>query len=128
LLHGRGDLATSTIPPGHPLHPADVEPLAHDPQGAAARLERAGWVDRDGDGVREKDGRPLRFTMMSADDLLRRSVVEVLQAQLGTVGADVEIQVLEFQTMLQRHRDRNYDAVFTNWVLDNFQVAAAPFA
>src|SRR5690606_36035965 len=32
------------------------------------------------------------------------------------------------QTMLQRHRERDFDAVFTNWVLDNFQVASAPMA
>jgi ABC-type transport system substrate-binding protein len=75
-----------------------------------------------------KDGRPLRFTLLSADDALRRAVSEVLQAQLRLAGADVEIRVLEFQTMLQQHRDRDYDAIFTNWVLDNFQVAAAPFA
>ncbi|HEX2168400.1 MAG TPA: hypothetical protein VHG09_14290, partial [Longimicrobiales bacterium] len=48
--------------------------------------------------------------------------------QLRQVGADVEVRVMEFQTMLQSHREREYDAVFTNWVLDNFQVAAAPTA
>jgi peptide/nickel transport system substrate-binding protein len=35
---------------------------------------------------------------------------------------------MEFQTMLQNHRERNFDAVFTNWVLDNFQIASAPSA
>jgi peptide/nickel transport system substrate-binding protein len=127
LLYGKGEIATSTIPPAHPLHPA-VEPLPYDLGDARRRLDAAGWVDGDGDGVREKDGRPLRFTLLSADDALRRAVSEVLQAQLRLAGADVEIRVLEFQTMLQQHRDRDYDAVFTNWVLDNFQVAAAPYA
>jgi ABC-type transport system substrate-binding protein len=36
--------------------------------------------------------------------------------------------VTEFQTMLQQHRSREFEAVFTNWVLDNFQVASSPFA
>jgi peptide/nickel transport system substrate-binding protein len=127
LLYGKGEIATSTIPPAHPLHP-DNEPLPYDLADAERRLEQAGWTDGDGDGIREKDGRPLRFTLLSADDALRRAVSEVLQAQLRLAGADVEIRVLEFQTMLQQHRDRDYDAIFTNWVLDNFQVAAAPFA
>ena len=30
--------------------------------------------------------------------------------------------------MLSAHRSRDFDAVLSNWVLDNFQVAAAPYA
>lgn len=128
MLYGAAEIATSTIPPAQPLYPRDVPPLPFDAADAAGRLERAGWVDLDGDGIREKDGRPLRFTLLTSDDPLRRAVVEVLQSQLRRVGAAVEIRVLEFQTMLQLHRERDFDAVFTNWVLDNFNLAAAPFA
>jgi peptide/nickel transport system substrate-binding protein len=128
LLHGQGEIATSTIPPSHPLFPKEVAALSFDPAGANAALERAGWVDGNGDGVREQGGRALRFTLLASDDPLRRGVAEVVQSQLRDLGAEVEIQVLEFQTMLQRHRERDYDAIFTNWVLDNFQVAAAPRA
>lgn len=128
LLYGEGEIATSPIPTWHRLYPG-VEPIAHDPQEAARLLDAAGWQDRNGDGIRENtQGRRLAFTMMSSDDALRRSVVEVVQNQLRRIGADVQIQVLEFQTMRQRHIDRDYDAVFTNWVLDNFQVAAAPMS
>jgi hypothetical protein len=38
----------------------------------------------------------------------------------------VELEVLEFQTMLAQHKDRDFDAVLSNWVLDNFQMASAP--
>jgi peptide/nickel transport system substrate-binding protein len=128
LLYGEGAIATSTIPPWHRLYP-DIDPTPHDPDRAAELLEEAGWVDRNGDGVRENaQGEPLSFEVLSSDDPLRRSVVEVLQNQLRQVGANAQIRVMEFQTMLQSHRERNFDAVFTNWVLDNFQVAAAPTA
>jgi peptide/nickel transport system substrate-binding protein len=129
LLFGEGEVAISTIPPWHRLHPDGVQPLPHDPQLAARLLEEAGWVDRTGDGIRENaQGRRLAFTLMSSDDALRRSVVEVLQSQLRGVGADVQVRIMEFQTMLQNHRDREFDAVFTNWVLDNFKLASAPMA
>ncbi|CAN5888965.1 peptide-binding protein [soil metagenome] len=128
LLYGEGRQATSTIPPWHPVAP-DVEPLEYNPQQATALLEQAGWADRDGDGIREnQQGQRLAFTLLSSDDPLRRSVVEVLQNQLRRVGADVQIRVMEFQTMLQSHRSRDFDAVFTNWVLDNFHLASAPIA
>lgn len=129
LLRGHGSPATSPIPPWHPLHPADVERPGHAPEEAARLLEAAGYRDRNGDGIRENaQGQPLRFTLISSDDPLRRSVVEVLQSQFRAVGADAEIRTMEFQTMLDRHRGRDFDAVFTNWVLDNFQMAAAPYA
>lgn len=128
LLFGHGTPATSPIPPWSPLNPG-VEPLPHDPEAAARLLEEAGWVDRDGDGIRENDqGVPLRFTLLSSDAALNRAVVEVVQEQLRSVGADAALRVMEFQTMLSSFRGRDYDAAFANWVLDNFQVATAPDA
>jgi peptide/nickel transport system substrate-binding protein len=129
LLAGQGELAESTIPPWHPVYPDAIESLARDTDEAARLLAEAGWTDRDGDGIRESaQGSPLRFTMLTSDDALRRAVVEVLQSQLRGIGAEVQVRVTEFQTMLDQHRSRNFDAVFTNWVLDNFQVASSPFA
>ena len=128
LLHGRARAASSTVPPGHPLHPSDLTPPAFDPADAQARLEQAGWTDSNGDGVREKGGQPLSFSLLTSDDGVRRSVTQALQSQLRAVGAEVEIRVLEFQTMLQQHRDRDFDAVLTSWTLDNFQMAGAPYA
>jgi peptide/nickel transport system substrate-binding protein len=128
LLHGLAQPASSTIPPGHPLHPGDLSPPPYDPADAQARLEQAGWVDTNGDGVREKGGQTLSFSLLTSDDQVRRSVAQALQSQLRAVGAQVEIRVLEFQTMLQQHRDRDFDAVLTSWTLDNFQMAGAPYA
>jgi peptide/nickel transport system substrate-binding protein len=128
LLYGEGMVATSTIPPWHRLYPGGVEPLPYDPQQAELLLEQAGWSAA-GDGIRQNaQGQRLAFTLLSSDDALRRAVAEVLQSQLRRVGADVQVQVTEFQTMLQDHRNRDFDAVFTNWVLDNFKVASAPLS
>lgn len=129
LLYGQGTVATSPIPPWSPVYPDEVAALAHDSAAAVALLAQAGWVDRDGDGIRENPaGRPLRFTLLAADDQLRRSVVEVLQSHLASVGAQADIRIAEFQSMIASHRARDFDAIFTNWILDNFQVGAAPFA
>ncbi len=128
LLFGQGLLATSTVPPWHALYPKDVQPVAFDQQQAMQLLEQEGWKDSNGDGVRDKNGKPLRFTMLSSDNTVNRSVVEMVQAQLRKIGVQVDARALEFQTMRSQHVARDFDAVFTNFVLDNFQMAAAPTA
>jgi len=128
LLSGYGTPATGTVPPWHPFHP-DVEPITTDLEAAGGLLEQAGWQHRDNDGIREDaQGRPLRFRLLTSERPLNRAIVEVVQSQLRRVGAAVEVQVLEFQTMLAQHRNREFDAVLSNWVLDNFQMASAPYS
>ena len=57
----------------NPYHGAaynnDIEPYPYDPEAAMQLLEEAGWVDEDGDGVREKDGQRLEFTISYSDIL-----------------------------------------------------------
>jgi ABC-type transport system substrate-binding protein len=56
---------------------------------------------------------------------VNRSVVEMVQAQLRKIGVQVDARALEFQTMRAQHVARDFDAVFTNFVLDNFNMASA---
>ena len=128
LLFGQGTPASSTVPPWHPLFPKDAAAPKFDVAAAGQLLDQEGWRDSNNDGIRDKGGRPLRFTLMTSDNALNRSVVEVLQSQFKKVGADAQIRVLEFQTLLAQHKSRDFDAVFTSWVLDNFQMASAPAA
>ncbi len=126
VLGGRGSPASGPIPPWHPLSPG-LEPLPYAPDSAAAILEALGWRDSDGDGGRERDGTPLEFTLLSvATSPVLADVAQIVQAQLARVGVLVQPQLLEWQTVLGRHRARDFDAVLTNWVLDNFRVDPRP--
>lgn len=124
LLHGLADPAVGPIPPWHPLFDRTIEPLPYDPSRARALLDAAGWCDRDGDGVREDaDGRPFRFTLIAnVENRIRTDIAQVVQAHLREVGVDVEVRILEWQTQLARHRARDFEAVVSSWVLDNFRV------
>lgn len=127
LLFGYGVPALATIPPWHPFYAKDLEPLPYDPTEAGKLLDAEGWKDRRGTGMRENGaGVPLRFTLKTSDSPLSRAVVEVVQAQLRRIGVGVRLEVLEFQTLLSQHRARDFDAVFSSWVLDNFQMTSTP--
>jgi len=126
ILRGQGRPASSVIPPWHPYAPR-LAPLPYAPDSAVALLEALGWRDTDGDGVRERAGVPLRFELLaSSRNPVLGDLVQVIQAQLARVGVDVRPRLLEWQTVLGMHRSREFDAVLTNWVLDNFRVDPRP--
>jgi peptide/nickel transport system substrate-binding protein len=69
-----------------PVVPAD----AYDLGQARVLLDRQGWIDANGDGIREKEGRPLRLKMIVPSWGMAPQVALMLQQQWGAVGVSVE--------------------------------------
>lgn len=97
------------------------EPLPYDPVQSRALLEAAGWQDRDGDGVREREGRPFRFTaIVRGEEGLDRLAVYV-QAQLRQVGVQMEVQVLDPGLQGDRLSAGDFEAVFGGFDVGFYQ-------
>lgn len=124
LMFGYAEPAFGMIPPASPLVP-DLQPLGGDADGARALLQEAGFTPG-ADGVMQRNGQPLRFTLLTSEDRLRQDVAVVLQEQLRAAGAAVDVRAAEFTTMLQQHRQREYEAVLSEWTLDTFRVDPSP--
>ena len=79
----------------------DIEPYPFDQEAAMQILEDAGWVDEDGDGVREKDGVRLAFTISYSDILLFfETTALVAQDQLSDIGFEVTLNKVEWANYL----------------------------
>ncbi len=90
----------------------DLEPYYQDLERAQTILEEAGWVDSDGDGVREKDGQPLAFSLMTnAGNETRENIGIVMKDVLDGIGFDVTLDYLEFGTVVDSLLGQTYDAV-----------------
>jgi peptide/nickel transport system substrate-binding protein len=68
-----------------------LESYPYDPEEARRLLDQAGWVDSDGDGVREKNGTPLFLTYGTPIREIRQDTQAVVQQQLAAVGVKVEL-------------------------------------
>lgn len=96
-----------------------VAQIPFDLEQARRTLDSLGWRDANGDGVRERGGTPLRFTLLvPSSSAARRGMAVVLQAMLARAGARMEISEVEPGRFLERQRTRRFDALFVTWSVD----------
>jgi len=122
FLEGVAIIGNSVIPVNSWAY-HDPGRYEYDPEKAKALLEEAGWTDVDGDGVREKDGMELRFTIMSPDGryLRDKEICEVAMHQWKAVGVAATVEVLEWGTWVDRVFAEDFDMVFLGWMQSTFE-------
>ncbi len=125
LLQGYGSVANGSVPPFHWAYDPSIgrDAMSYDQDAARALLDAAGWVDRDGDGVRENgEGERLSISIKYNDgNDLRQGIAEIMQAQLAEIGVEVAPTVVEWGTLLDQINDpnvRDFDGVVIGWVVE----------
>ena len=94
LLAGNGYVAAGPFPDSFSFGGGAVTDRDYDPEGAKALLEQAGWVDTDGDGIREKDGQKLTIRYLTYPSRQELPLLaEAIQASLGDIGIEVVVNV-----------------------------------
>jgi peptide/nickel transport system substrate-binding protein len=103
--------ATSYHPDSSWADPA-IEPWPHDPEQASRLLDDAGWRDTDGDGVRDKNGTPFRFSLMipASPQQLNDQIAVWEQQSWSDIGIEAEIDKLEWQAFRERRNAGRFHA------------------
>ncbi|TQM79276.1 peptide/nickel transport system substrate-binding protein [Saccharothrix saharensis] len=92
VLNGYGRPATGPVDE-LPWHEPAAAVGDNDPEGAKRTLEAAGWIDADGDGVRERGGTRAEFPLLyPAGDSLRQGLALAVADMLKPVGIAVTPQ------------------------------------
>ena len=102
--------------PFGPDYDPTLKPYSYDLERAKELLTEAGWVDRDGDGVREKDGKPFRFTFIFPSGIqFYERLTPILRNEFSKAGIDMELRRLEGNTMFQMLYEHDFDAYIAAW-------------
>ncbi|WP_440954243.1 ABC transporter substrate-binding protein [Methanosarcina sp. Mfa9] len=137
VLYNVGEPAAGPFLPTMVWANKDLQPYTRNLEKADKLLTEAGWVDTDGDGIRDKDGKPLRLNLMtySARPGLP-PMAETMAAQLKEAGIDVEAEVLEFGAIYDRKEKGNWDLYLAayniamvpdpEYVLSNWYMTGGP--
>jgi peptide/nickel transport system substrate-binding protein len=88
----------------------------YDLDKAKALMAEAGWEDTNGDGILEKDGKPLKLVLYTDPSTEARvKVAVILQQQYRELGADVEIRQVDIGTRYGYMVSGDYDLSLESW-------------
>jgi peptide/nickel transport system substrate-binding protein len=72
---------------------------------AAALLDEAGWIDSNGDGIRDKDGEKLSFVFQTSSNSIRQQTQRIVQDALASIGVDVEVKIIDSSVFFSNNPD-----------------------
>lgn len=116
ILFGEGLVIPTEFYPFGPDVDEAIKPYPYNPKEAEKLLDSAGWKDHDGDGIRDKDGVPFRFSLLlPSGDRINRSVAILMREDLSKAGIVMDEMALEWAAMLGKIRQRDFDTVALSW-------------
>ncbi len=116
LRLGLDDPAVSWFYPGTPEYDRTTPPWPYAPERARALLDEAGWRDRDGDGLRDRDGAPFRFTFIyPAGPPFYEQLASLMAADFQRAGIRVDTTRVEWAVYTERLRRHEFDACALLW-------------
>jgi peptide/nickel transport system substrate-binding protein len=75
-------------------------------------MNEAGWVMNKQTGIREKDGKPLKFDL---SDLVDKRRGEFFQAKMREIGIDVDVRIVTSDILWQITRQAGTYAMASTW-------------
>lgn len=114
ILYGQGQpIYGLAAPANQQWFNPDIPKYKYDLVAAGKTLDAIGYIDRDGDGVREDpEGNPIAFTIITnKENGVREKVGVLLKEDMTKIGFNVTLQLLDFNNILTKLRDNfEYEA------------------
>ncbi len=105
VQHGLGYPQWSSVSPAAgDFHNPNVRTYQYDIDRANRILDDLGWIDTDGDGIREDGtGNKISFTLVTnTGNTVRATVTEIIHEGLTRIGLEVNFELIEFGELVDQ--------------------------
>lgn len=94
-----------------PYYNPNIKPYEYDRKKAERLLNEAGWVDTDGDGIRDKDGVPFEIEILlsTGKNNIGEGLGLMMKEDLDSMGVRMTFRRLEWASFLEHIDDRKFD-------------------
>lgn len=108
---------TGPLSPSSPSYNDGLVDYPFNPDEARKLLDEAGWIDMDGDGIRDKmlGGKRVAFSFnlyYFVKSLSNKVIAEYIASALKEIGVDVQLKGVDITDLSRQLDDKNFDAVF----------------
>jgi peptide/nickel transport system substrate-binding protein len=93
-----------------------ITPPPYDPAKAKILLSQVGWEDHDGDGIRDKQGRPMRLIVLLPVGANRENrVLETIKNDFFKAGIELIIVPTDWKLLGKHLKSRKFSAAYLTW-------------
>jgi peptide/nickel transport system substrate-binding protein len=113
LYGGRAVALPGPLSPYNNFVNQNLSPYPYDPDEALALLADAGWTDSDGDGILDRDGQPLAFTIDTLEQW--RPLAEAVADQFRAIGIEAGVRFWEYSVVKPMLQAGERQAYLDDW-------------
>jgi peptide/nickel transport system substrate-binding protein len=117
---GYADPASVIIPTSMgDWHNSDIQDIPFDPAEGNRILDEAGYLDRNGDGIREDpDGNPLQYRLYAEDDATETRILQIISDGLSQIGISAPPTPMDQDSLIALYPAFDFDMILWGWGLD----------
>jgi len=115
-LNGQGMPANGPVLPWSWAYNPEQPAISFDMAQANNLLAESGWIDNDGDGIRDKKGQPLAFSLLSSNDPAKIRIAEAIRDQWQQLGVVAAVEVID-QGLDERLVQQDFQAALAEVLL-----------
>lgn len=118
LYHGTARAMNGPFTPDQWSYNPEVPVIQYNPPEGRRILNSLGWLDTDGDGILDKDHKPLSLEMLVASGSASNPFAQLFQSELKKIGVNLKITSLDPSAFFERVLAGNYQTAYMSWDLD----------
>ena len=113
IYGGRAVALPGPLSPYNNFVNKSLQPYAYDADKALALLADAGWTDSNGDGLLDKNGQTLSFTLDTLEE--HRALAEAVADQFRAIGIDASVRFWEYSVVKPQLQAGERMAYLDDW-------------